>query len=113
MAKPRTVGNTIAPWRFLVFLALLLIAGGFAHVMFGDMPLAAMAAFDIAAVLFLITCLPLLRTREAALIQQHSAQNDANRTLLLVVTGIVIAVLMLSIAAETVGQRPEPVTKGL
>ena len=111
MAERRTIGNRIAPWRFLVFLALLIPAGLIVHRKFGDVPLAAMAAFDVAAVTFLLLCLPLLRTREAARIRDDAARNDANRTLLLVITGIVIAVLFLSIAAETVGRRPEPITK--
>jgi len=113
MAKPRTVGNLIAPWRFLLFLALLIAAGFVTHRIFADFPLTAMAGFDVAAGIFLVTCLPLLRTREAAVIHDHAARNDANRTLLLVVTGVVTGVLLLSIAAETVGHRPEPVTKVL
>jgi uncharacterized membrane protein len=111
MAKPQTIGNMLAPWRFLLFLALLVAAGVYAHRMYGDVPLAAMTAFDLSAAVFLLTCLPLLSTRETKLIRQHAAENDANRTLLLVITGIVMTVLMLSIASETVGQRPEPVTK--
>ena len=113
MAKPRTVGNMIAPWRFLLFLALLSLAGFVTHRIFADFPLTAMAGFDVAASIFLLSCIPLLRTREAALIHGHAARNDANRTLLLVVTGVVMGVLLLSIAAETIGQRPEPVTKVL
>jgi uncharacterized membrane protein len=38
-------------------------------------------------------------------------RNDANRTELLALTGIVMAVLLISIAAETANLRPEPVTK--
>ncbi len=47
----------------------------------------------------------------AALIRTHAQANDANRTLLLVITVIVLAVLLVAIAAETVGQRPQPETK--
>jgi uncharacterized membrane protein len=111
MAQPRTIGNIVAPWRFLVFLAAIAPAAWIAHRIVGDMPLSAMAGFDVAAAIFLLLCLPLLRTREARLIRQHAASNDANRGLLLATTGVVVAVLMLSVAAETVGQRPEPFTK--
>jgi uncharacterized membrane protein len=55
----------------------------------------------------------LLGMKEAAAIQQHANQNDANRAILLVITALVSAVLLLAIAAETVGQRPQPFTKGL
>lgn len=113
MAKPQTIGNRIAPWRFLLFLGILIVAMIGARWQLTDLPLAAMAGFDIAAAMFLVTCVPLLRTRSPHSIKSHAAQNDANRTLLLAITGIVMAVLMFSIAAETVGQRPEPVTKVL
>jgi uncharacterized membrane protein len=113
MNKPRTIGNMIAPWRFLLFLGLLVVASAIAHVRFADMPLAAMAGFDFAAAVFMLSCLPLLRITDPKLIESHAAGNDANRTLLLAVTGIVMAVLMFAIAAETVGQSPEPVTKFL
>jgi uncharacterized membrane protein len=46
-------------------------------------------------------------------IERIAEENDGNRTLLLAITGIVMGVLLLSIAAETVGQRPEPFTKML
>ena len=42
--------------------------------------------------------------------ERLAKENDGGRTLLLVLTGIVMAVLLLSIAAETVGQRPEQFT---
>ena len=72
-----------------------------------------MAAFDVAAILFLILCLPLLRTQEAAVIRQHAAANDANRRVLLAITGIVMAVLLIAIAAEAIGHNPQPLTKAL
>ena len=76
-----------------------------------DVYLGLMAAFDVAAMVFLASSIPLLGTREAAVIRKHAGENDANRTLLLVVTGIVMAVLLISIAAETVGHTPQPFTK--
>jgi uncharacterized membrane protein len=75
--------------------------------------LGAMAAFDVAAVLFLLLCLPLLGTREARVIREHATQNDANRHILLAITGIVMAVLLTAITAEAVGHNPQPFTRGL
>jgi uncharacterized membrane protein len=72
-----------------------------------------MAGFDVAALVFLASCIPLLGTREAKVIREHATQNDANRILLLVITGIVMAILMIAIAAEAVGRNPQPLTKGL
>ena len=39
--------------------------------------------------------------------------NDANRHVLLAITGIVMAVLLIAIAAEAVGHNPQPFTKAL
>ena len=57
---------------------------------------------------------PLARhARGAPTIREHADANDANRTCLLVVTGIVMTVLLVAIAAEAVGRNPEPFTKAL
>ena len=110
MAQRRSIGNMIAPPRFLAFLAALVVGVPVAASSMRDPALGAMVGFDVAALLFLTLCFPLLRS-SAALIRTHAKANDANRTLLLVVTGIVIVVLLIAIAAETVGQRPQPETK--
>jgi uncharacterized membrane protein len=113
MAKPRTIGNMIAPPRFLAFLAAMIVAFPIAAHAFDRWALGAMAAFDVAAALFLVLCIPLLSTREARVIREHATQNDANRHILLAITGIVMAVLLTAIAAETVGHNPQPFTKSL
>ena len=103
---------TSAP-RFLAFLVVLLLAAPVASLLLHGRYLGIMAGFDVAALVFLMACISLLSTREAAGIRDHAIANDANKTLLLVITGIVMAVLFASIAAETVDQRPEPLTKVL
>ena len=113
MPKPRTIGNIIAPPRFLAFLAVLVVAFPIASQVLGRWALGAMAAFDIGAILFLVSCVPLLGTGEARVIREHARANDANRILLLVVTGIVVSVLLTAVAAEAVGHNPQPVTKAL
>ena len=113
MAKPRTIGNMIAPPRFLAFLAAMIVAFPIAAHLFDRWALGAMAAFDVAAGLFMLSCIPLLGTREARVIREHATQNDANRHILLAITGIVMAVLLTAIAAEAVGHNPQPFTKGL
>lgn len=111
MEKPRTIGNMIAPWRFLLFLGVGAAAYPLTDNFFTTIPLAAMAAFDVAAVIFLAVCFPLLWIKDPKVIESHAAQNDANRTFLLVVTGIVMLVLLFAIAAETVGHPPQPITR--
>ena len=113
MAKPRTIGNMIAPPRFLAFIAVLAIGFPIFVRLFHRWALGAMAAFDVAAILFLLLCLPLLKTGETARIRRHAAANDANREILLGIMGIVIAVLFIAIAAEAIGHNPQPLTKAL
>jgi len=113
MAKPRTIGNLIAPWRFLAFVAIMAIAVPIAAQRMGNLALGLMSGFDIAAAVFLLLCAPLLRTRDPAIVQAHAKQNDANRTGLLVLTILVMIVLLAAIGAETMTNRPEPLTKAI
>ena len=113
MAKPDTIGNRIAPPRFLAFMAVLIVGFPVFVIILHRWALGAMASFDVAAILFLLVCLPLLRTREAGVIRQHACANDANRRTLLVITGVVMAVLFVAIAAEAIGHNPQPLTKAL
>lgn len=104
-AQPRatTIGNRLAPARFLVFLALLPV-GFFAYRTafdgrhWGD---AAAMAFDAAAAVFLASLLPLVvRDYDAAAMREHSANNDANRVLVLVLTTLLGFAVMAAIAGE-------------
>ncbi len=111
MAERRAFGNMTSAPRFLAFLIVLLVAAPAAGLVLHGPYLGFMAGFDLAALVFLLACISLLSTREAAVIRDHAIANDANKTLLLVITGIVVAVLFASIAAETIDRRPEPLTK--
>jgi uncharacterized membrane protein len=111
MTKLRTIGNLIAPPRFLIFIATLIVAAPIASHAFGRWALGIMAAFDLAAIVFLLSCLSLLSTRKAAEIREHASDNDANRRILLAITTIVMTVLLVAIAAEAVGRSPQPFTK--
>jgi uncharacterized membrane protein len=102
MAKgdaPRTIGNRIAPPRFILFLALLATGVGAGNALVG-WRIGTMAGFDLAATLFLLALVPLFRRSDAGSIRVHAAENDANRVLLLGVTGAVMAVVMVTVAAE-------------
>jgi len=113
MADRRGIGNIIAPPRFLMFIAALATASPVAAGLLHARTLGFMAGFDIAALIFLLSCLPLLGTRHASEIRDHANANDANRAVLLGITGIVIAVLLVAIGAEAMGNNPEPFTRGL
>lgn len=103
----------IAPVRFLTFLAVLAVGFPVAQGYLHRWALSAMSAFDVAAIIFLVICLPLLGTREARIIREHAKANDANRVLLLTITGIVMAVLLIAIRAESVVDNPQPMTKAM
>ena len=111
MADGRGIGNRIAPPRFILFVLVLLAGAPFAALLLHSWSLGAMAAFDAASLVFLLSCIPLLGTREAHVIRAHAAENDANRHWLLIITGIVMGVLLIAIAAEAVGRSPEPFTR--
>ena len=113
MAKPRSIGNSIAPWRFIAFVVLLLAAIVPASKSLGSYPLGIIGAFDIAAILFLLSCWNILSISDPAQIERAAKLNDANRTELLGVTLIVMAALLIAVAAETAGGHPEPLTKAL
>ncbi len=96
------IGSSIAPPRFLLFLlvfvgsALLLLHGR-------DWTRALLLAFDLAAIAFLLSAVPLLRQHEAETIHRHAVQNDANRPTLLVITAATMTAILTAVAIELQG----------
>ena len=113
MAKPLTIGNRIAPWRFLVFIAVLLAAAIPASLWLGSSWLGIIYAFDVAAILFLVLCWSIVTIEDPAEMERLAKLNDANRTVLLIITGIVIAMLLIAVGTETVGRNPHTFAKAL
>lgn len=113
MAKRRNIGNMVAPWRFIMFVVLLLIGIAPATEWLANRWLGTIAAFDVAAITFLASCVPLLAIDDPGRIEAIARENDAARTFLLFITGIVMIVLLIAVAAETAGGHPEPLTKWL
>jgi uncharacterized membrane protein len=109
--RPVSIGRIVAPWRFLMFIALLATAVVPASLQLGSVWLGFIAAFDVAALLFLLSCWSILKISDPAEIERLARLNDANRTFLLSVTVIVLAVLLIAMAAQTVGGHPDTVTK--
>ena len=104
MAK--TIGNRVAPARFIGFMVLLILAAPAAawalHHYAADPWREAAAkgfllAFDLAAALFLLASLHLLKVYDGATMRQHAAANDANRTILLVIVVIVSVAVMVAV----------------
>jgi len=111
MTEQRTIGNRIAPAHFILFAVVGVIAVLIAGMVLDEWRRAIMVGFDAAALLFLLTVAPLLRTREGAAIRAHARENDANRAVLLAITFVVLVVLFVAIATETLRHSPEPFTK--
>lgn len=96
------LGNRLIPARFLVFLAVLPL--GFV-VYRAAWPgtgwqSALVAAFDIAALCFLLLLIPLFRDNTAAAIRRHARANDAGRGLVLALTTLVTLAVLAAIGGE-------------
>lgn len=100
MTEPRrTLGQRVAPARFIVFL-ILFIGASAALYTAPEWGYALMAGFDIAAVVFLASLAPLLRSHGAEEMRRHAAENDANRVMLLIISTVVTLTILTAVASE-------------
>ena len=98
------LGQRIAPPRFILFG--LVFAGGLA----GLIPVlglgrGTMAAFDIAAAVFLATVATLFRNATADRMRRTADENDANRAVLLAFSGTILIVVLVAVAKELQGKN--------
>ncbi len=101
-APHRTLGNRLAPPRFVAFL-LLFPAGALGYYALypaADWGEALALGFDLAALVFLISLIPLLRDSSAASMRAHARDNDANRGMVLILTTLVTFAVLAAISAE-------------
>lgn len=104
----KDLGRTIAPPRFLMFCLLFPAAAiGFALAGHLGWQRGVLAGFTCAATVFLLTISTLLRRGEAGQMRQQAKRNDANRAVLLVVTGATMLVVLVAVAKE-LGGHTEP-----
>src|SRR5919199_3585448 len=94
----RPIGHRVAPARFILFLALLVPGGLFAGFHWG-WRFGVMSGFDVAAAVFLVSLWPLFG-KDVDAIRRRAAANDANRALLLAVTGVVMLAILAAVGAE-------------
>jgi uncharacterized membrane protein len=95
------MGNWIAPPRFILFVVVL-IAGSVAGGLATNWLHGFMLGFDVAAFVFLVSSINLLAGTKAADMRKQAAENDANRSVLLAVTGAVTTVVLVTVGAELV-----------
>lgn len=93
------LGRKVAPVRFIIFVALMIVSAIAAIPAFG-WSRGALLAFDGASTVFLLSLVPLLRECEADQMRERARSNDANRVFLLGLTGVVMAVILVALAAE-------------
>jgi len=104
MARPSSFapGRHIAPMRFLVFAAVLVVAAGGASAFGLDPRSAALVGFDIAAVVFLASILPLLSADPESM-RRHAQDNDANRAGLLAISALLSLVILFTVGGLIAG----------
>lgn len=104
MARPSSFspGRHIAPMRFLVFAAVLLVATGGASAVGLDPRSAALFGFDIAAFVFLASITPLLSADPDSM-RQHAQDNDANRAGLLAISALLSLVILFTVGGLIAG----------
>lgn len=94
--RPAAVGHRIAPARFLIFAAALVIAGSVASALGADPRSALLIGFDLAAFLFLCSLASLLKA-DADGMRRTAEQNDANRAGLLAITVLLSLVILFAV----------------
>jgi uncharacterized membrane protein len=93
------------PWRFALFLLLCLSAIPLGATMPAHYAL--MAGFDMAAAIFLLSLAPLLHHDEVGM-RVHARANNVNRGAMLLITGIVMIVVLVVVAAELSQRKAHP-----
>lgn len=84
----------IFPWRYAMFLALLASIAPLLSIL--PWHEAVMAGFDVAAAAFLASVWPLIGS-DARAMRRKAAENDVNRELMLLLTGIVCIVILVAV----------------
>jgi uncharacterized membrane protein len=112
MATRQTLGQRIAPARFLAFLVIFAVAFAASFGALGWQR-ALMTGFDIAAAFFLLAITPILRASGAATMKQHAEENDANRAVLLVITGVTMIAILTAVFSELSVKSGSGPPKGL
>jgi uncharacterized membrane protein len=100
--ESKALGRWMAHGRFVLFVVIFAAAGFAAGVWF-DWRQAVMIGFDLAAVIFLLSCLSLLNDTPA-IMRRKAKENDANRGVLLAITGLVSIVILVTVGTELAGK---------
>ena len=97
MATRNHQSAVFIPWRYGLFLLLYALTASLGLILPWGMVI--MAGVDIAAIAFIATLPPLFRRDEKGM-REHARANDANREVMLLVTGIVMVAILVTVATE-------------
>ena len=103
MGQHRSIGNRIAPTRFLLFFAVLL-GGVVIGAIFTALWLGVMLGFDVAAIVFIISCIGYFSHSEHDM-RDTAARNDANRAILLVLSIALTVVVLVAVGSQMATDR--------
>lgn len=98
------ISTRVAPIRFLVFGAVLIIVTGAASAWGADARMALVIGFDVAAFVFLGTVIPLLNF-DADAMRRAARANDANRVAVLAITVLLSLVIFIAIGTLIAGRE--------
>lgn len=101
-ATKRSIGNVVAPARFIAFAVLLVLVGS-ASIWLVGWRLGFMIGFDVASATFLLSCYGLLDDAPSDM-RANAKRNDANRAALLGLT-FVMGLLILTIVASELMEK--------
>jgi uncharacterized membrane protein len=102
------LGQRIAPPRFVLFVLVFAIGLVVLIPKFGlglGLGRGTMAAFDAAALVFLIAVSTLFRNATAERMRRAADENDANRAVLLGFSGTILLVILVAVAKESQGKN--------
>jgi len=89
-------GRSIAPPRFILFAAVFVAASACGGLWFADSRIALLAGFDLAALVFFLSALPLLNDGPDQM-RTTAQANDANRGALLANTALLSVVILFAV----------------
>lgn len=105
MASQNRNINRLAPWRFLLFFAILILSS-IAAIAAGALPARGLLiGFDVAAVAFLASYAATFRY-DAKRIRSEAARNDANRAILLILSFLLTVVVLAILVGELAQKGP-------
>lgn len=102
MPSTATVGNRLAPMRYMLFLAVLAVGVAAGIAVLGWQQ-GVMIGFDVAAIIFLTSCVPLLNDTPTKM-RADAKANDGNRVMLLALS-LIINVVILVAVGDQLAQR--------